>query len=123
MNDPWTEGIDCFEDFDEERCVLCIRKDECAFYQPKQLLQRNGRRGLNQKGDMENRIKKLEEVVYLLRNDYMTHKKDIRELEKMVKDLDSRLVYLEEQESSHARADHQREEHLDLENAEGLSRV
>ena len=69
------------------------------------------------------RIKKLEEVVYLLRNDYMTHKKDIRELEKMVKDLDSRLVYLEEQERSRARADHQREEHLDFENAEGLSKV
>ena len=47
----------------------------------------------------------------------------ITELEKMVKDLDSRLVYLEEQESSRARADHQREEHLDWENAEGLSRV
>ena len=47
----------------------------------------------------------------------------ITELEKMVKDLDSRLVYLEEQESSRARADHQREEHLDWENAEGLSRT
>lgn len=32
MSDPWIEGIDCFEDYDIERCVDCIRKDECPFY-------------------------------------------------------------------------------------------
>ena len=47
----------------------------------------------------------------------------ITELEKMVKDLDSRLVYLEEQESTRARADHQREMALDFRNAAGLSRA
>ena len=46
----------------------------------------------------------------------------ITELEKMVKDLDSRLVYLEEQERSRARADHQREMALDFANSQGLSR-
>ena len=51
------------------------------------------------------------------------HHDRIRELEEQVKDLEHRLIYLEEQESSRARADHQREEHLDWENAEGLSRV
>lgn len=33
-SDPWSEGIDCFEDYDEQRCVTCIRKDECIFYSP-----------------------------------------------------------------------------------------
>ena len=47
----------------------------------------------------------------------------ITELEKMVKDLDSRLVYIEEQERSRARADHQREMALDFANSQGLSRA
>ena len=65
---------------------------------------------------MENRVEKLEmllEKAISCQADILTR----------IKDLDSRLVYLEEQESSRARADHQREEHLDWENAEGLPRV
>ena len=54
---------------------------------------------------MKNRIKKLEEVVYLLRNDYMTNKKDIRELEKRIADFDHRLVYLEEENLRRERAE------------------
>ena len=37
-----------------------------------------------------------------------------------IKELDSRLVYIEEEVSSRARADHQRELALDFRNAEGL---
>ena len=51
------------------------------------------------------------------------YKAENQKLEDKIKDLDSRLVYLEEQESTRARAEHQHEEYLDWENAEGLSRV
>ena len=65
---------------------------------------------------MENRIKKLEmllEKAISCQADILTR----------IKDLDSRLVYLEEQESTRARAEHEREMALDFANAAGLSRV
>ena len=70
-------------------------------------------------GPLERRITELEEQIKHIPELYAI----LKVFQDSIKDLDSRLVYLEEQESSRARADHQREEHLDLENAEGLSRV
>lgn len=30
------EEIDCFEDYDPQRCVNCEQKDDCQFYEPKE---------------------------------------------------------------------------------------
>ena len=65
---------------------------------------------------MENRIKKLElllEKAISCQADLLTTNKD----------LEHRLIFLEEQERSRARADHQREMALDFANAAGLSRA
>ena len=71
-------------------------------------------------GPLERRITELEECQKRTTTALCA---SFSQLAELIKDLDSRLVYLEEQESSRARADHQREEYLDWENAEGLSRV
>ena len=47
----------------------------------------------------------------------------IRGLRDSIKELSKRIFALEEEERQRARADHQREEYLDWENVEGLSRV
>ena len=51
------------------------------------------------------------------------YKAENQQLEYKIKDLEHRIIYLEEQESTRARADHERELNLDRENAEGLSRT
>ena len=63
------------------------------------------------------------EFGYIEQDSLQNHHDRIRELEEQVKDLEHRLIYLEEQESSRARAEHEREMALDFKNAAGLSRA
>ena len=51
------------------------------------------------------------------------HKAENQKLEAKIKDLEHRLIFLEEQESTRARAEHEREMALDFRNAEGLGEI
>ena len=63
------------------------------------------------------------EFGYWEQDSLQDHQDRIRELEAKIKDLEHRLIYLEEQESTRARAEHEREMALDFANSQGLSRA